>query len=204
MKKNKDNVILKAGVMVLAMTIICGVLYTALITGVSNIVFKDKANGSVIEVNGVKYGSELLAQDFSDKSHMWGRIMSLNTTTFQDENGNYLLYSGPLNLSPKSEEFKAILDERIKVLKEADPKMKEDKIPVDLVTCSGSGLDPAISVAAARYQVNRIAENNNMSTEEVEAIIDKCTTHKVFGVFGEETVNVLKVNLMIEGILKAK
>lgn len=204
MKKNKDNVILKAGVMVLAMTIICGVLYTALITGVSNIVFKDKANGSVIEVNGVKYGSELLAQDFSDKSHMWGRIMSLNTTTFQDENGNYLLYSGPLNLSPKSEEFKAILDERIKVLKEADPKMKEDKIPVDLVTCSGSGLDPAISVAAAKYQVNRIAENNNMSTEEVEAIIDKCTTHKVFGVFGEETVNVLKVNLMIEGILKAE
>lgn len=202
--KNKGKIIFKAGGMVLVMTILCGVLYTGLITGIGNIFFKDQANGSIIEVNGVKYGSELLAQDFSDEDHMWGRIMNLNTTTFQDEDGNYLLYSGPLNLSPTSDEFKEVLDDRIKVLKEADPYMNKEKIPEDLVTCSGSGLDPSISVAAAKYQINRIAKNNNMSEEEVEKIIEECTTHKVFGIFGEETVNVLKVNLMLEGILKAK
>lgn len=202
--KNKGKIIFKAGGMVLVMTILCGVLYTGFITGIGNIFFKDQANGSIIEVNGVKYGSELLAQDFSDEDHMWGRIMNLNTTTFQDEDGNYLLYSGPLNLSPTSDEFKEVLDDRIKVLKEADPYMNKEKIPEDLVTCSGSGLDPSISVAAAKYQINRIAKNNNMSEEEVEKIIEECTTHKVFGIFGEETVNVLKVNLMLEGILKAK
>lgn len=202
--KNKGKIIFKAGGMVLVMTILCGVLYTGFITGIGNIFFKDQANGSIIEVNGVKYGSELLAQDFSDEDHMWGRIMNLNTTTFQDEDGKYLLYSGPLNLSPTSDEFKEVLDDRIKVLKEADPYMNKEKIPEDLVTCSGSGLDPSISVAAAKYQINRIAKNNNMSEEEVEKIIEECTTHKVFGIFGEETVNVLKVNLMLEGILKVK
>ena len=90
------------------------------------------------------------------------------------------------------------------MLKEADPDIAEEKIPEDLVTCSGSGLDPDISAAAAEYQVHRIAGNNGMTEEEVEKIIEACTTGKVFGMFGQETVNVLKVNLMLEGILEAE
>lgn len=202
MKEKKRKILIKAGGMVLAMTLICGVAYTAVITGVGSLLFKDKVNGSIIEVDGIKYGSELLAQSFSDQDHMWGRVMILNTTTFQDEEGNYLLYAGPANISPNSKEFKEVIEQRVEVLKKANPDMKEEQIPEDLVTCSGSGLDPDISVAAAKYQVNRLAENNNLTTEEVEAIIDSCTTDKVFGIFGEETVNVLKVNLMLEGILK--
>ena len=200
MKKN-NGMLLKAGGMVLAMTLICGIIYTAVVTGIGSFLFKDKANGSIIEVNGVKYGSELLAQDFSDEKHMWGRIMNLNTTTFQDEDGKYLLYSGPSNLSPESDELSQLVEERVAMIKKADPAMENDKIPQDLVTCSGSGLDPSISKAAANYQVHRIAENNDLTEEEVEAIIESCTTEKVFGIFGEETVNVLKVNLMLDGIL---
>lgn len=111
MTKKKNGILFKAGGLVLVMTIICGVIYTAVVTGIGNLLFGDKANGSIIEVNGVKYGSELLAQEFSDENHMWGRIMNLNTTTFQDEDGNYLLYSGPSNLTPKGDELKGIIEE---------------------------------------------------------------------------------------------
>lgn len=200
MKKEK-NTLSKAVGMVIAMTLICGIIYTTVITVIGTILFKDKANGSVIEVNGVKYGSELLAQSFSDEKHMWGRVMNLNTSTFQDENGEYLLYSGPSNISPVSEEFKEVLDERVAMIKKADPEQSKELIPEDLLTCSGSGLDPSISVAAAKYQVHRIAKNNNMTEEEVNEIIEDCTSKKVFGIFGQETVNVLKVNLMLENIL---
>ena len=107
----------------------------------------------------------------------------------------------PSNLSPASEEYDALVKERAEKLREANPDMDETAIPVDLVTCSGSGLDPHISSAAAEYQVARIAKANDMTEDEVREIIKKCTDGKFLGVFGEETVNVLKVNLMLDGIL---
>lgn len=195
--ERKGNVLIKAAGMVLVMTLICGVLYTAAMTGISQLLFKDKANGSMIVVDGQEYGSEFLGQKFSDEKHMWGRIM--NVSRFTDQNGESKAYGGPSNLSPNSEAYKELLAERISMIKEANPKAEVDKIPVDLVTCSGSGLDPDISIAAAMYQVPRLAEANNMSQEKVKAIIDKCTRSKILGIFGEETVNVLKVNLMLEG-----
>ena len=92
--------------------------------------------------------------------------------------------------------------QRVEKLHEANPERADEPVPVDLVTNSGSGLDPHISPDAAEYQVPRIADNNDMSEDEVRAIIKKCTKGKVLGVFGEKTVNVLKVNLMLDGILK--
>lgn len=201
MKKGKSKIIVTAAGLVLSMTVLCGVVYTGVITGIGNLFFGKQANGSIIKVDGVAYGSQLLAQEFMDQEHMWGRIMQVNATTFQNKDGEYLLYAGPTNLSPESEAFKEMVDERVSMIKESNPTMKDEKIPVDLVTSSGSGLDPSISLAAAEYQVDRIAEANNMSSDEVEEIIDKCKTKKVLGVFGEDTVNVLKVNLMLEGIL---
>ncbi len=201
MKRFKNTVRTAAG-LVLVMTVLCGIIYTAVITGVGNILFPNQAKGSIIEVDGVKYGSELLAQEFSDENHMWGRVMNVSTTMFQDEDGNYQMYSGPSNLSPKSKEFQDIVDARVDMILEANPESTPSKIPVDLVTCSGSGLDPDISVAAARYQVPRIAKNNHLTEGEVNQMIDTCTTKKVLGIFGESTVNVLKVNLMLEGILE--
>ena len=198
--KKKNGVIGKAACMVLAMTIICGVLYTIAVTGISQLFFHDKANGSVIEIDGKKYGCELLAQQFTGDEYMWGRVMNLSV--FTDQDGNAKMYSGPSNLSPESEEYEKLIDERVEKIKEANPDADTDKIPEDLVTCSGSGLDPDISLAAAEYQIPRIAESRGMSEEDIEATIDECTTHKVLGIFGEETVNVLKVNLMLDGIME--
>ena len=161
MKKGK--VFKNALVIFLIFTLLCGVIYTAVVTGLAQLIFPEKANGSIIEVNGVKYGSELLAQQYTDEGHMWGRIMNLDTTTYKDKNGKTLVYSGPSNLSPESDEFKALVDERVKKIKDADPEMGDTKIPEDLVTCSGSGLDPHISPAAAKYQVKRIAKASGKS-----------------------------------------
>ena len=91
--------------------------------------------------------------------------------------------------------------ERVEKLRASNPAMEDSAVPVDLVTCSGSGLDPAISPAAARYQAPRIAEARGISEQEVLEIIDQCTTGRFLGLFGEETVHVLKVNLMLDGIL---
>lgn len=192
--KYKKGSLLKAGGMLLTMTVICGVLYTAFVTITGQLLFKNK-------VNGVKYGSELLGQEFQDDNHMWGRIMNVKTITFQGEDGMYYMYSEPSNLSPKSKEYQKIVNERVELILEANPDADVDKIPVDLVTSSGSGLDPHISLAAAEYQIPRLAKNNNMSEDEVRKIIERCTNNKILGIFGETTVNVLKVNLMLEGIL---
>lgn len=186
----------------LVFTLLCGVLYTAIVTGLAQLFFPEQANGSVIEIDGKKYGSELLGQQYTDEGHMWGRIMNIDVSTFQDENGNRLLYAQPSNISSASGEFEGLVAERVEMLREANPDMEESEVPVELVTCSGSGLDPHISPAAAQYQVARIAKANDMSEEEVERIIEKCTKGRFLGIFGEETVNVLKVNLMLDGILK--
>ena len=192
----------KALSMLIVFTVLCGIAYTGVITGAAQLIFPHQSNGSIIEVNGVRYGSELLGQQYNDERHMWGRIMNLDVSTYQDENGEPLMYATPSNLSPASEEYQQLVAKRVDMIRQANPDMKETAIPVDLVTCSGSGLDPHISKAAANYQVARIAKENQMSEQEVQEIIDKCTQGKFLGVFGEETVNVLKVNLMLDGILE--
>lgn len=196
------NVLPKAVIIFLIFTILCGVVYTCAVTGIAQLFFSDSANGSIIEVDGVKYGSELLAQQYTDDAHMWGRIMNLDVSTYKDENGKTLVYAAPSNLSPASKEYAALISERVEKLRAANPTMDEDAVPVDLVTCSGSGLDPAVSPAAAEYQVERIAAARGISQDDVRSIIDECTTGKFLGIFGEETVNVLKVNLMLDGIFK--
>ena len=152
-------------------------------------------------MDGKKYGSELLGQQYTDDAHMWGRIMKLDVNTYKDEDGNALMYAAPSNLSPASKEYGSLVAERIEKLRAANPDMNDKAIPVDLVTCSGSGLDPHISPAAAEYQVPRIAKASGRSEEEVQNIIKSCTDGRFLGIFGEKTVNVLEVNLMLDGIL---
>ena len=200
--KELTTVFPKALTIFLIFTFVCGILYTGVVTGVAQLFFPEKANGSIIEVDGKKYGCELLGQQYTDDAHMWGRIMNIDVSTYKDENGHTLMYAAPSNLSPASEEYEALVAERVEKLRAANPDMDETAIPVDLVTCSGSGLDPHISPAAAEYQVARIAKANDMTEDEVQAIIEKCTDGRFLGLFGEETVNVLKVNLMLDGILE--
>ena len=183
-------------------TLLCGVVYTAVVTLIAQLLFPNQANGSIIDVNGVKYGSSLLAQQYTDDSHMWGRIMNLDVVTFKDKDGKTLVYSAPSNLSPESEEYAQLVEQRVERIKSANPEMGDTPIPEDLVTCSGSGLDPHISPAAAEYQVKRLARANDMTEDDVRAVIEKCTDGRFLGIFGEETVNVLEVNLMLDGILE--
>ena len=200
--KELKTVFPKALTIFLIFTFVCGILYTGVVTGVAQLFFPEKAGGSIIEVDGKKYGCELLGQQYSDDAHMWGRIMNIDVSTYKDESGHTLMYAAPSNLSPASEEYETLVAERVEKLRAANPDMDETAIPVDLVTCSGSGLDPHISPAAAEYQVARIAKANDMTEDEVQAIIEKCTDGRFLGLFGEETVNVLKVNLMLDGILE--
>lgn len=104
-------------------------------TEIAQLIFPDKANGSIIE----KYGCELLGQKYTDEAHMWGRIMNIDISTYKDENGKTLMYAVPSNLSPASEEFEDLVAKRVQMLRKANPDMEETAIPLELVTCSGSG-----------------------------------------------------------------
>ena len=192
----------KAAGLVLIFTLICGVIYTLAVTGISQLLFPIQANGSMIEVDGKVYGSELLGQQYTDEAHMWGRIMNIEAATFTNDEGEMMMYAWAGNISPASDEYEALIAQRVEAIQAAHPQMKDQPIPVDLVTMSGSGLDPHISVAAAQYQASRLAENNNMTLTEIDAIIEACTEDKFLGFFGEGCVNVLKVNLMLDGILE--
>lgn len=200
--KMLKSVLPKAFIIFLIFSFICGILYTCVVTGLAQLLFSDKANGSIIEIDGKKYGSELLGQQYTEDTHMWGRIMNIDVSTYKDKDGKTVMYASPSNLSPASGEYEKLVAHRVAKLKAANPDMDETAVPVDLVTCSGSGLDPHISLAAAEYQVARIAKANDMSEDEVRDIIEKCTDGRFLGIFGEETVNVLEVNLMLDGILE--
>lgn len=180
-------------------TIVCGLGYTLVVTGVVQLAFPYQANGSLITVDGKVVGSELIGQNFEDEDHMWGRIQ--NVSIVEGEDGELMAYGAPSNLSPASEEYRQLVDARVKKIRAANPDADMDAVPVDLVTCSGSGLDPEISPDAAEYQVPRLAKATGKSEDEVREIIAQCTKGRFLGVFGEPTVNVLKVNLMLDGAL---
>lgn len=196
------HILPQAALLFLFFTVLCGVVYTGIVTGAAQLLFPEQANGSIIEIDGRKYGSALLGQQYTDETHMWGRVMELDVSTYRDEAGKPLLYAAPTNLSPASPEYEELAAERVRLLRKAHPEEGDRAIPVDLVTCSGSGLDPHISPAAAAYQTARLARTNGMTEAEVEEIIEKCTEGRFLGLFGEKTVNVLKVNLMLDGVLK--
>lgn len=180
-------------------TVVCGLGYTLVVTGIAQVAFPYQANGSLITVDDKIVGSELIGQNFEDEDHMWGRIQ--NASIVEGEDGELMAYGTPSNLSPASEEYRQLIDARVKKIRAANPDADMDAVPVDLVTCSGSGLDPEISPDAAEYQVPRLAKATGKSKDEVRDIIAACTKGRFLGVFGEPTVNVLKVNLMLDGAL---
>lgn len=180
-------------------TIVCGLGYTLVVTGVAQLAFPYQANGSLITVDGKVVGSELIGQNFDDEAHMWGRIQ--NVSIVEGEDGELMAYGAPSNLSPASEKYRQLVDARVKKIRAANSDADMDAVPVDLVTCSGSDLDPEISPDAAEYQVPRLAKATGKSEDEVREIIAQCTKGRFLGVFGEPTVNVLKVNLMLDGAL---
>ena len=187
---------------VLVLTLLCGVIYPLVTTGLAQALFHKQANGDLIIIDGVNYGSEHIGQQFTQMNHLWGRPMSIDTESFADADGNPLVYSWASNKSPASDEQDKVYAERVAAIRAAHPEMGDAPVPVELITESGSGLDPEISPEAAEYQVKRIAANTDWTEDEVREIIKRYTTGRLFGIFGEPRVNVLKVNLALDGILK--
>ena len=199
--KTLKEVLPRAAIIFVIFAILTGLVYTGVVTGIAQLFFPNQAGGSIIEIDGKKYGSALLGQQYTDDAHMWGRIMNIDVTTYTGEDGKPLMYASPSNLSPASEEFEQLVGERVKKIREAHPQQGDVPVPVDLVTCSGSGLDPDISTAAAEYQIPRLAEARGIPEQEVRSIVKRYTNHRFLGIFGEETVNVLKVNLALDGLI---
>ncbi|HTX17889.1 MAG TPA: potassium-transporting ATPase subunit KdpC [Bacteroidota bacterium] len=174
-------------------TLLTGLIYPYAVTGVSQLIFPTKANGSLIQKDGKVAGSELIGQPFSDPKYFWGRVSATGPYAY---NGGS---SSGSNLGPSNS---ALIDEvkkRVSDLKAAD-SLNTSPIPVDLVTSSGSGLDPHISVAAALYQVPRVARIRGLKDAEVTSLVDKWTEGRQFGFLGEPRVNVLNLNLALDDL----
>ncbi|MGB9713229.1 MAG: potassium-transporting ATPase subunit KdpC [Dissulfurimicrobium sp.] len=186
-------IIRKAFMALILLTLLTGIAYPLLVTGLSQAIFPYQANGSIIVKNGKPVGSALIGQQFDDPKYFWGRP---SATTPYPYNGS--LSSGS-NLGPDNPELIKAVQARIQALHAADPG-NTAKIPVDLVTASGSGLDPHISPAAAEYQVRRVALARGISEAKIRALIAANTEGREFGILGEPRVNVLKLNLALDDL----
>jgi K+-transporting ATPase ATPase C chain len=176
------------------LTILTGLVYPLLITGVAQVLFPWQANGSIVTAaDGREIGSALIGQPFSDLKYFWGR---LSVTAEKPYNA---AASGGSNYSVLNEALKEQVQARIDALHAADPD-NASPIPVDLVTASASGLDPHISPAAAYYQASRIARERSLSEEQVRLLVKKYTETRVMNIFGESRVNVLLLNLALDSL----
>ena len=173
------------------MTLLSGVAYPLLVTGAAQLIFPHQSNGSPITQNGQIVGSEQIGQQFDRPEYFWGRLSATGGQAY-----NAAASSGS-NYSLMNPSLEQQANDRIAALKSADPQ-NSLPIPVDLVTASGSGLDPDISVAAARYQAGRVAISRGISTESVMALINEHTTGRFLGVLGEPRVNVLALNIALD------
>jgi len=173
---------------VVLLTVLTGVIYPLTVTGLAQALFRDRANGSLISDNGEVVGSELIGQPFSDPRYFWGRLSATEYDAAASSGSNY----GPTNPA-----LLEAIQARIDALKTVDSD-NQKPIPVDLVTASGSGLDPHISIAAAQYQIPRVARYRGLSEDEVSALVDRFTEGRQFGILGEPRVNVLKLNLALD------
>lgn len=174
-------------------------LYTGFITIVSQTFFHDQANGSLVMKKNQLYGSKLIAQPFSGNDYMWGRQMNL---IVGDISGNsksqQIMYATASQLSPNDLNYQKSVKQKAATIQERKNQNSDQKVPIELLTNSGSGLDPEISPAAARYQVKRIAQARNVSEQEVSKVIEKNTKPRTLGILGESRVNVLAVNLDLD------
>jgi K+-transporting ATPase ATPase C chain len=180
----------------LALTLVSGVAYPLLVTGMAHVMFRDEANGSLVMKGGVAVGSSLIGQPFDDARYFWGRLSATS-----DANGKALPYNGASssgsNLGPTNPALLEEVKGRTDALRAADPDGTV-AVPVDLVTSSASGLDPDISPAAAEYQVHRVARARHLAEPRVRALVLASTEGRQLGFLGEPRVNVLRLNLALD------
>jgi K+-transporting ATPase ATPase C chain len=173
------------------LSVLTGVVYPLAVTGVGQLLFTHQANGSIVAVNGKPVGSALIGQQYSSPGHFWGRPSATGPYPY-----NAAVSSGS-NLGPLNPALTDAVKARIEALRAADPG-NDKPVPVDLVTASGSGLDPEISLAAAHYQATRVAKARNLPADKVQTLIEQQAERPWLGIFGEPRVNVLKLNLSLD------
>jgi K+-transporting ATPase ATPase C chain len=186
--------ILRQAVVCLAVfTVITGVFYPLIVTGIAQLAFPHQANGSLIISNGKAVGSSLIGQSFSNPKYFWARPSATSPTPYNAAN------SSGSNLGPLNPALIENVKTRIEQLKTADPASKP-LVPVDLVTASGSGLDPDISPASAEYQVPRIAKLRDLDESKVRELVAKHNRNRQLGILGEPRINVLELNLALDDL----
>jgi K+-transporting ATPase ATPase C chain len=184
--------ILRPAIVLFALlSVLTGIIYPLIITAVANVAFPDEASGSLMMRDGRPVGSQLIGQSFSEPKYFWSRP---SATAPQPYNG---ASSGGSNLGPLNPALTDAVKTRIQALQAADP-LNKAPVPVDLVTASGSGLDPHISAAAAQYQIARVARARRLDLWAVQALVSSHTQGRLWGVFGEPRVNVLELNLALD------
>lgn len=176
-----------------AFTILTGIIYPMTVMGIAQFFFPVQANGSLIVKNGEPVGSALIGQQFDDPKYFWGRPSSTMVYPY-----NAAASSGS-NLGPGNPALHEAVRMRIYRLRAADPG-NDNPVPVDLVTASGSGLDPHISPAAAEYQIQRVSKNRGVDEAKIRALIVSHTEERSFGILGEPRVNVLRLNLALDDL----
>lgn len=177
------------------LSLITGLLYPLLVTGVAQTAFPHQANGSLITQGGKTVGSELIGQSFTEPGHFWGRPSATAPMPYNAS------ASGGSNLGPTNPALTDAVKARIEALRAADPGNTQP-VPVDLVTASASGLDPHISPAAAAYQAERVARARSLPVAQVQALVQQHTENPWLGLLGEPRVNVLALNLALESLPK--
>ncbi len=182
-----------AAISILLFSVLTGLLYPLVITGIAQLILPWQANGSLIKKDGKIVGSALIGQPFSDPKYFWSRPSA--TSPYQYNAGS----SSGSNIGPLNPTLLAEVNQRIHNLKSAD-STNIQPIPVDLVTSSGSGLDPHISIAAALYQLPRVARVRHMGVKKVRTLVNEYTEGRFLGFFGEPGVNVLKLNMALDEI----
>ncbi|WP_250454169.1 potassium-transporting ATPase subunit KdpC [Caballeronia sp. ATUFL_M2_KS44] len=185
------NMLRPALVLFVALTVVTGLVYPAIVTALAQAAFHREANGSVIERDGKVIGSATIGQQFDAPGYFWGRLSATTPNPYNAGSSSGSNF-GPINPA-LADEIKA----RIAALRDADPH-DTAPVPVDLATSSGSGLDPEISPAAAAYQVARVAKARGMNIAQVEALVEQASTGRQLGFLGEPRVNVLKLNLALD------
>ena len=191
----------------LILLLLCGLVFPTLLSGISAVLFPSQANGSLIYVDGQAVGAENIGQDFTEPYFMKGRPSAYGYNTYyEDEQGNQYyndgsefagLSSGSNNYAPSNPALVERVEADIEAFLKENPEVKREDLPADLMTASGSGLDPHITPESARIQIPALAAASGLSEGELEQIVEDNTKGKLLGIFGEETVNVLGVNLDI-------
>ncbi|MDC8758681.1 potassium-transporting ATPase subunit KdpC [Janthinobacterium fluminis] len=190
-----SSILRPALVLFASLTLVCGIVYPYAVAGVGQLAFPDESAGSIVQAGGRAVGSSLIGQSFTSPRYFWGRP---SATAPMANNG---AGSGGSNLGPSNPAQLDAVKGRLAALRAADPGNMA-AVPVDLVTASGSGLDPEISVAAARYQAGRVARARAMAPAQVDALLARHVQTPYFGIFGEPRVNVLALNMALDAARK--